>query len=229
MSYNVHSRNFGISVELDSRPAGADSNALVLVSQASLPSLTLQSVASHDIPGLLCARDDVVVKKLAQRLLAGMLELVGNLVKGPVERHEERVLAVGAVQGVNELGKVVQQLGELAGAIIRLQGLVDGELGVLAVLRGTVWMVKALERFEGLMTDLLRSAGGGIRRGALNGLADCGYGGRDRLQRGHARPPLGFACAGSLMSRGGLVWGGRDASGTKREGNRAQLHSEQDE
>lgn len=147
----------------------------------------------------------MVQQQSLDEVVARLLVVLGDVLEGGVEGHEEGVVAgVGAVEQLDHVRVVVDNLGELSRVLAVADDLVDGLLGELV-------LVAAVEARRHLVPLSLYGIGGVLeaRLGRVEGLVP---GGRERLLAVlDLLPPrgvMGILMAGLRDVREGrLVWG----------------------
>jgi hypothetical protein len=164
----------------------------------------------------------MILQGSLDKLIAGRF-MVGEMLKGFVNWHEERMIGLGAVKYFDHIGEFVKSLDELLGMVAQLDELVDGQVWELTV--GLVGGI--LELAEHVILEAIEGACGG---GQLIG---CGvnYGSDAVLDRLESLEPrvnerlLGIIL--SAMTAMVRVGGGIEAATQGYLNRRARKHSGQ--
>jgi hypothetical protein len=150
-THNISSDDTAVEIDPDSAESNTRPQSLGLTTQELLIQRRRQGMCGEDGLGAVLSKTDVILEQRLDKLLAGllvMLVVLGNVIKGLVDGHEECEVGLGAVEGLDNVWVLADQLVELGGVVAEADEVVDGLIREV--------MVTALDAKIALVNSLIK-------------------------------------------------------------------------
>ena len=116
-----------VKVDVGATKVQTRSKTLVLTTKQALSVKGGDGIRLENFFGSINFINDVIIDDLLKHLLVGLV-VIGDMLKSTVDGHEDGLAGLGIVQASNEIGKLIDQFGELGSVRMLADGLVNGSM-----------------------------------------------------------------------------------------------------